>query len=161
MFLRFAFAIVLAGPMGAIAHEPVEWNGATYRVVLSSTESDGKSGMFTVAVKQPGGPPLHVHADADEYFYVLEGTVRFRVDERSDVLRTGEVAYVPRGTEHTYRVESEEGGRMLTIVVPGGFERFFEAMAAEALVIPDDMPRIGEIAERFELTFTGPPLPPK
>lgn len=161
MFLRMAWFVLLAIPIGATAHEPVEWNAATYRVVLSSEEADGKSGMFTVAVKQPGGPPLHVHADADEYFYVLEGTARFRVSERSTVLGAGEVAYVPRGTEHTYRVVSEEGGRMLTIVVPGGFERFFEAMAAEALVIPDDMSRIAEIAERFELEFTGPPLPPE
>ena len=161
MFLRMACIVLLASPIGAGAHEPVEWNGASYRIVLASDEADGKSGMFTVAVDRPGGPPLHVHADADEYFYVLEGTTRFKVGERSVVLRAGEVAYVPRGTEHTYRVESENGGRMLTIVVPGGFERFFEAMAAEALVIPDDMPRIGEIAERFELEFTGPPLPPK
>ncbi len=32
-------------------------------------------------------------------------------------------------------------------------------MAAENLRIPEDMPRITEIAKQFNLTFTGPPLP--
>jgi quercetin dioxygenase-like cupin family protein len=157
---RIALPLLLAASAASWADDAVEWNAATYRIVLASDEADGKSGMFTVDVAQPGGPPLHVHADADEYFYVLEGTTRFRIGERSIVRRAGEVAYVPRGTEHSYRIESETGGRMLVIVTPGGFERFFEAMAAESLVIPDDMPRITEIARQFELTFTGPPLAP-
>lgn len=141
------------------AHEPVQWGNATYEIVLSAEENDGKSGMFTVAVDAPGGPPMHIHEDADEYFYLLDGSARFQVDDESVTLGAGEAAWVPRGKEHTYRILSEDGGSMLTIVIPGGFERFFEVMAAENLRIPEDMPRITEIAEQFHLTFTGPPLP--
>lgn len=142
----------------ASAHEPIEWNDATYQVVLAAEDADGRSGMFRVETNRPGGPPMHVHDDADEYFYVLKGTVRFEVDGQIRHLEPGAVVFVPRGAEHSYRVETEDGGQMLTIVAPGGFERFFEAVAAEQLVVPEDMPRIAEIAEGFHLRFTGPPL---
>lgn len=79
-------------------------------------------------------------------------------DGRDFTVDGGNAVFVPRGSQHSYRVESEEGADMLTIVVPGGLERFFEEMATEALVIPNDMPRITEIAEEFHLEFTGPPL---
>lgn len=159
MHARILATGLLVVASAALAHEPVSWNGATYQVVLSAEESNGRSGMFTVAVTEPGGPPLHVHHDADEYFYVLEGAARFQVAGETREVAAGQVAFVPRGSEHSYRVVSEDGGRMLTIVIPGGFEDFFAAMAAENLVIPDDMGRIGEIAEQFNLTFVGPPLP--
>jgi len=68
---------------------------------------------------------------------------------------------VPQGAEHTYRVLEADGGRQLTILTPAGFEHFFARMAAEGLKIPEDMPRINEIAAEFKLRFTGPPLPPE
>lgn len=152
---------VLLAAATAWAHDPIEWNDATYQVVLDADDADGRSGMFRVETNQPGGPPMHIHDDADEYFYVLRGSVRFQVDGQVLRLEPGAVAFVPRGAEHSYRIETQDGGQMLTIVVPGGFEHFFEAVAAEDLMVPEDMPRISEIAERFHLRFTGPPLPPR
>ncbi len=102
---------------------------------------------------------MHVHDDADETFYVLEGRTRFVVAGQEVFIEAGGAAYVPRGAEHTYRVLGENGGTQLTIMSPGGFEHFFAAVAAEGLRIPEDMPRISEIAAEFELRFTGPPLP--
>ena len=158
MFSRITAIFLVLGLQPAWSHEPVEWNDTTYRIVLPAAETNGRSAMFRVTTAQPGGPPLHIHHDADEYFYVVAGRVRFHIDGREITVDAGNAAFVPRGSQHSYWVESEEGAEMLTIVAPGGFEGFFEAMAAEALVIPDDMPRITEIAEQFQLEFTGPPL---
>jgi len=158
MFVRIAAIACLLGLQPAWSHEPVEWNDTTYQVVLPAAETGGRSAMFRVTTAQPGGPPLHIHHDADEYFYVVSGTVRFHIDGREVTVDGGNAVFVPRGSQHSYRVESEDGADMLTMVVPGGFERFFQEMAIEALVIPNDMPRITEIAEEFQLEFTGPPL---
>ncbi len=158
MSVRIAAVLLVLGLQTAWSHEPVEWNDSTYHVVLPAAETSGRSAMFRVSTEKPGGPPLHIHHDADEYFYVVAGKVRFHIDGRELTVDAGNAVFVPRGSPHSYRVESEEGADMLTIVVPGGFERFFEAMATETLVIPDDMPRINEIAGEFHLEFTGPPL---
>lgn len=157
---RFVFLLVFFAFAGAArAHETLEWNHTKYRVVLASEDTGREIGIFWSQTEAPGGPPLHVHDDADETFYVLEGRTLFVVGDEEVVIEAGGAAFVPQGAEHTYRVLGEEGGTQLTIMSPGGFEHFFAAVAAEGLRIPEDMPRIEEIAAEFELRFTGPPLP--
>ena len=150
-----------AGVIQAHDTETIEWNHTTYRVVLASEDTGKATSIFWSQTRAPGGPPMHVHDDADETFYVLEGRTRFVVAGEEVVVEQGQAAYVPRGTEHTYRVLDQNGGTQLTILSPGGFEHFFAAVAAEGLTIPEDMPRINEIAAEFHLRFTGPPLPAK
>lgn len=157
---RVGVLLVLCTCAGALsAHEPVEWNHTKYRVVLASEDTGKATSILWSQTQGPGGPPMHVHDDADETFYVLEGRTRFVVAGEEVVIDVGEAAYVPRGSEHTYRVLAENGGTQLIILAPGGFEHFFAAVAAEGLTIPEDMPRISEIAAQFQLRFTGPPLP--
>ena len=157
---RLLFLLALFTSVGALeAHETFEWNHTAYRVVLASEDTGKAISIFWSQTTAPGGPPMHVHDDADETFYVLEGRTRFVVDGEEVVVEKGEATHVPRGAEHTYRVLDENGGTQLTILSPGGFEHFFAAVAAEGLTIPEDMPRINEIAAEFHLRFTGPPLP--
>ncbi len=49
----------------------------------------------------------HSHADTDETFIVLEGLLRIDFRDRSIELRPGEMAVVPKGTEHKPYAESE------------------------------------------------------
>lgn len=151
-------AALSLGVTPALAHEPFEWNDTTYTVLLSTAETDGRQGLFLAEVQGPGGPPMHVHDDADETFYILSGEADFVVDGQMVRLGKGNAAFVPRGLPHTYNVLSPEGASFVTGIVPAGFEAFFEAMATEDLKIPQDMPRIEEIAATFQLRFVGPPL---
>jgi len=52
----------------------------------------------------PGdAPPLHLHADEDETFYVLDGEVTVHIAGRDPiVLRAGQAAFAPRGVPHVY-----------------------------------------------------------
>jgi mannose-6-phosphate isomerase-like protein (cupin superfamily) len=77
------------------------------------------------------GPPLHVHPDFDEAFYVLEGRLTFQLTERIWTASPGEVAFAPRGTAHTFANLSGEAARTLVICSPAGFERYFDRLAAE------------------------------
>jgi hypothetical protein len=72
----------------------------------------------------------------------------------------GESIFVPSGAQHTFIVLSDEPSRHLVMLTPGGFEGFFAEMAAGQFRIPEDMGQIEESAERFNLTFCGPPLTP-
>lgn len=136
----------------------VAWLGARYRILLTGEETSAQLGMF-VSLDEPGnGPPRHIHTKEDETFYVQSGDIEFWKDGETSVHGPGEVVFVPRGTEHTFRVIGNQPGRMLTIVTPGGFEGFFAEMEANACRIPEDMDRVAEIGVRFNLTFTGPPL---
>lgn len=86
---------------------------------FSLVEFSGDEGPWTVP---------HVHRGMEESFFVLDGEFRFRVgDEQVDVL-AGSYLLVPRGTPHALAAGSD-GGRLLTLMVPGGLEEMFFALS--------------------------------
>lgn len=136
----------------------IQWMGVHYKTLLAS-EATGGAMSIVDSVGNPGdGPPRHVHAAEDEAFVMLTGRCRYWVAGRQFERGPGETAFVPRGTEHTFRVIGDRPSRHLVILTPGGFERFFAEMAANRYAIPADMAAIEEAAARYNLTFTGPPL---
>ena len=136
--------------------DALQWNGTTYRTILSTADSAGAMSIVDSHCPALSGPPRHVHAREDEIFVVLEGQVDFWLAGETIRRGPGQTAFVPRGAEHTYRTVTEV--RMLTILTPGGFEGFFAEMARGGFRIPHDMPAVMESAARHHLTFTGPPI---
>jgi mannose-6-phosphate isomerase-like protein (cupin superfamily) len=65
------------------------------------------------------GPPLHVHPDTDEAFYVADGDAAFLLGDREVAVTAGGLVYVPRGTPHTVRNSSDRAVRGLIIISPG------------------------------------------
>ncbi|MDW4498160.1 cupin domain-containing protein [Sulfitobacter sp. D35] len=136
----------------------LQWLGVTYDIILSKEASGGTMSIVDSNSPAGSGPPMHIHHDADETFVMLTGSCDFvRGGER---LRAGpgETVFIPRGTEHTFRVTDDGPSRHLVILTPGGFEGFFKAMSDGQYAIPDDMEDIGRIAGEHHLEFTGPPL---
>ena len=108
----------------------------------------------------PGGePPLHVHKNEDELFYVLEGElVAFRGSEQT-VLRAGEAAFLPRGVPHTFRIRTNYA-RWLVFITPAGFEEYFRKIGSPARYLapphkpkPLDPERLVRIGQGFGLSF--------
>jgi mannose-6-phosphate isomerase-like protein (cupin superfamily) len=103
--------------------------GGSITVRLRGDATGGRLGMIEQVV--PGGypgPVLHVHPEFDETFYVVAGTLAFRVGDHAYEAGPGTVAFVPRGTPHTFANPGEEPARSFVLVTPGGFERYFEAL---------------------------------
>lgn len=138
--------------------DAIEWLGVHYRTILATATTDGAMSI-TDSVSPPGsGPPRHVHHDADETFVMLTGDAEFWLEGERFTRGPSQTVFVPRGKEHTFRIVSDVPARHLVILTPGGFEGFFAEMATRQFLMPDDMPAITEIASRYHLTFTGPPL---
>ena len=138
--------------------DAIEWLGVHYNTILTTDATDGAMSI-TDSVSPPGsGPPRHIHHDADEAFIMLTGDSEFWLDGERFARGPGQTAFVPRGTEHTFRVVSDVPARHLVILTPGGFEGFFAEMVVGQLRIPQDMPEITKIASKYQLTFTGPAL---
>jgi mannose-6-phosphate isomerase-like protein (cupin superfamily) len=114
---------------------------------------------------QGGGmPPLHVHHDEDEVFYVLRGRLSVHVPGSSVEIGAGEAAFGPRGIPHTYRVESEDGAEVLVASTSGGFAAFVAEMSVPAEgdgFAPDAMmpapPDLAGAAARHGIELLGPP----
>ena len=61
---------------------------------------------------------------------------------------------------HTYKNTGARPAKLLVIVTPGGYEKFFEAMSQVPVPAdgPPDMAQVMEVAQRFHLEVVGPPL---
>lgn len=141
-----------------LGREPVEWQGTSYRSILGTGASGGAMAIVDSVSPAGSGPPRHVHEREDEAFVILSGACEFWRAGETFYCGPGETAFVPRGTEHTFRATDDGPCRHLVILTPGGFEAFFAEMAARGLCVPDDLPAIAEAGHRHGLTFTGPPI---
>ena len=78
-------------------------------------ENDGDALAVIATALAPcaGGPPLHVHPTLDASFYVLAGTLAFRIGDSQFIALPGASVSAPSGTPHTYANHSTETARVL------------------------------------------------
>ena len=103
-----------------------------------------------------GGPPPHIHHREDETFQILEGDYEWTVGDKNFVAQKGETIFAPRGIAHTYRYLGQTPGRLMCVITPAGFEGFFEEIGALTPQQQQDIPRVMEIAKKYELEFLPP-----
>jgi mannose-6-phosphate isomerase-like protein (cupin superfamily) len=147
-----------AGPLGAIGVRFMIWG-------------DESGGGFSL-VEHPMPPralaaPLHRHSREDEYSYVLEGRMGALLGDDVVYAEAGDLVHKPRDQWHTFWNAGDEPCRILEILAPGGFEKFFEELVdAGQAPEPDwlaalgaryglefDFESIPGLCERFGLTF--------
>jgi mannose-6-phosphate isomerase-like protein (cupin superfamily) len=58
------------------------------------------NGQYVKVAKFKGPYPWHFHADEDEMFLVVRGTMRMCLRDREYELNAGEFCIIPRGVEH-------------------------------------------------------------
>jgi quercetin dioxygenase-like cupin family protein len=126
--------------------------GVVYKLYAQNT-----GGAFSI-VEHPLEPgtlaPPHTHTHEDEFSYVLEGQVGVRVGDREMIATPGCYVLKPRGLPHTFWNGGPEPARILEIISPAGFEKYFEELAelVEAGG-PPDRARPAVLAERYGLTY--------
>ena len=117
--------------------------------------------------------PLHRHTHEDEYSYVLEGRMGALLGDDVVEARAGDLVFKPRDQWHTFWNAGDEPCRILEIIAPAGFERFFAelvGMGGVAQAAPEELARLNdryglemrpetipELVERFGVRI-GEPL---
>lgn len=138
--------------------ETLEWQGVTYKTILSTDDSGGSMSIVDSVSPVGSGPPRHIHHAEDEAFVILSGEVEMWIEGDTRFAGPGDTVFIGKGREHTFRAIGDRPCRHLIILTPGGFERFFAEMAASRFRIPQEMEQVTESGKRHNLTFTGPPL---
>jgi quercetin dioxygenase-like cupin family protein len=100
--------------------------------------------------------PPHLHHLEDEYSIVLDGAVGFRSEEQEVVLEAGGYIIKPRGQVHAMWNAGSTQARMIEIVAPAGFERFFHEFADMTDAGQPDFADIAALAARYHLPFRRP-----
>lgn len=121
-----AFAIIVQPGEGTTLPRPD--TGGEVTIKLSS---EGTGGVLTAweSRRRAGdnrGTALHSHPGFDETFYVLAGEYAFTASRRTFRAPAGTLVFIPRGVFHTFASTGAVPARLLSFVVPGGVEDFFE-----------------------------------
>jgi quercetin dioxygenase-like cupin family protein len=114
------------------ADSEVRWMGesCTHFLATGMTTS-GQFCLVEETSKRGESVPLHRHADDVESFYVLDGTVRFYVDDQPGIdAHSGSFVHVPAGTVHGFRIASDIA-RYLILTTPRHGE-FYRAISVPA-----------------------------
>jgi quercetin dioxygenase-like cupin family protein len=97
--------------------------------------------------------PPHVHTREDEFSIVTAGTIGFRSGSDEVVLEAGGYISKPRGELHTMWNAGPTEARMIEIITPAGFERFFLELAEIFQAGPPDPAMLEPLAASYGLFF--------
>jgi mannose-6-phosphate isomerase-like protein (cupin superfamily) len=100
--------------------------GDIYTVKISGDETQGTYSVWEIEAAPNNGPTLHKHSMEDEAFYILEGVFSFPYGSKDTKVGRGQYIYVQRGEFHTYKNIGSSLGKLLVIITPPRFEKFFE-----------------------------------
>lgn len=92
--------------------------------------------------------PRHHHRRTVEIFYILEGAVRFTFDDSGVVATRGMTITVPPRVPH--QVLCVEGGRLITMFTPGGFDNYLAELSALSPAELSDLDEMRALSERYD-----------
>jgi mannose-6-phosphate isomerase-like protein (cupin superfamily) len=94
--------------------------------------------------------PMHVHQREDEYSFVLEGRVGVQIGDEDGEAGPGELVIKPRGVPHAFWNAGDQPARLLELISPAGFERYFEELAPQlSRDGPPDLDALAAIQARY------------
>ena len=97
--------------------------------------------------------PLHTHTREDEYSFVLEGRMGALLGDDVVEAGPGDLVFKPRDQWHTFWNAGDEPCRILEIIAPAGFERFFQELSDMGGAIDADPVELTALGERYGLSF--------
>ena len=103
--------------------------------------------------------PLHRHNREDEYSYVIQGRMGALLGDEVLEAGAGDLVFKPRGEWHTFWNAGDEPCRILEIICPAGFERFFAELVDLGGVAQADPQVLGELCARYELEMDPDSVP--
>jgi len=130
--------------------------GGFLMTVKATAEATNSAFTLLEATEPPRfGPPMHIHRDAAEAFYVLEGEYLIFIDDREIRCPAGSFIYIPAGAVHGFRV-GEVPSKKLNLYIPQAMVGYFDELAAAIAAGEADDERLGAIAERYGMEVLGP-----
>ncbi len=138
----------------------VELGAIGCRFMISAEESGGGFSL----VEHPMPPralaaPLHKHSREDEYSFVLEGRLGAVLGGEVVHGEPGDLVFKPRDQWHTFWNAGDEPARILEIISPAGFERYFAEVAELWKDGRPDQRLFGELRGRYGLEADPASIP--
>jgi mannose-6-phosphate isomerase-like protein (cupin superfamily) len=132
---------------------PLKVSVLAFKVVTADTQ--GALFVAEQMMHAKGGPPLHMHLEQDEWFYVVEGEFLVEIGGIRHVLTAGDSVLGPRQIPHRWLFTGNGSGKILVSFAPAGkMESFFEQVAKTGAMPGEDKALFAE----HGMVLLGPAL---
>jgi mannose-6-phosphate isomerase-like protein (cupin superfamily) len=123
-----------------------------------------EAGERVSVVEHPMSPralaaPMHRHNNEDEYSFVIAGRMGALLGDEHVEAGPGDFVFKPRGQWHTFWNAGDEPARILEIISPAGFERFFAELVDLGGVANASPETLGDLCRRYELEMDPESVP--
>jgi quercetin dioxygenase-like cupin family protein len=128
-----------------------------FRMTVKAGDAETNGALSLLEAEEPAGfgPPLHIHRDAAEAFYVLEGEYIIFLDGREASCPAGSFIFIPAGIPHGFRVGGA-ASRKLNLYTPAAMVGYFDDFADAVKAGDADPDVLSEIALRHAMEVIGP-----
>ena len=133
----------------------IDLGGFGMTVKATADQTNGAFSLLEASEPAGFGPPLHIHRDAAEAFYVLEGEYVIFIEGRETICPAGSFIFIPAGIEHGFRVGGV-ASRKLNIYMPAAMVGYFDEIADAGRTGQLDDDALPKIAQRHGMEIIGP-----
>jgi mannose-6-phosphate isomerase-like protein (cupin superfamily) len=133
----------------------IDLGGFRMSVKATAEQTGGAFSLLEADEPADFGPPVHVHHDAAEAFYVLEGEYLIFLEDREFSCPTGSFIFIPAGRPHGFRVGSV-ASRKLNLYAPAAMVGYFDELSDATKMGHLDPEVLSEIAGRYAMEVLGP-----
>jgi mannose-6-phosphate isomerase-like protein (cupin superfamily) len=135
--------------------ERADLPGLGVRYIIPGDQAGGRFALIEHTIPPRGlAAPTHTHANEDEYSYVLSGRMGAMVGDDVVEVGPGELVAKPRGIPHAFWNAGDEEVRLLELISPAGFGRYFAELAP--LLAGEGEPdyqALGALQSRYDLSM--------
>jgi quercetin dioxygenase-like cupin family protein len=124
-------------------------------IKLKSSNSPNNMAVVTVEVPPGGLVPPHIHAQEEESYYMLDGSMVMQLGSEFLTIQPNDFVHIPPGTIHSYRNDSDRPIHFLAWTVGGAIDDFFIEMAEKIQEIPNDLPKMPKILEKYGIEMVA------
>jgi mannose-6-phosphate isomerase-like protein (cupin superfamily) len=137
--------------IGPADGEAIQLGPVRLRILEDGGTTSHRLGLAEITIG-PGaaGPPQHRHAEHDEGFYVVSGTVRFTVGAQVHDATAGTLVMVPPGAAHTFANPADVPAVILNTFTPDLYVQYFRdvnAMVASGRSLSPDA--VADVMRRY------------
>lgn len=129
-------------------------NQKTYKVlaekvtiIVSGEQTNGEYSLTHITEPPKAGPPLHIHNDDDESFYILKGDVCFYIGDEIINASTGDYVFAPKGIPHRFLAGSEEA-ELIVRSEPANFDALVKKFGIP-ISKDEKLPQVKEFSSEY------------
>lgn len=148
------------GTRGVIVLRPgegrtIDLGNFAMSIKTSGEETGGAFSLLEATEPADFEPPMHIHHDCGEGFFVLEGEYRIFIEDDDFACPAGSFIYIPSGLKHGFRV-GPLPSRKLNLYTPAAMVAYFDAFSAAISSGGATPERLHEIAQASSMEVIGP-----